>query len=150
VDLGRVLCCSSIKDYSGHSPFYRQSGSDRRAPNENPCAAADYTSHRSGALYLRPFGRVATLFIDGAPEFGLRAKTPRWTENLTPRPARNASRSNVGGRKDAKDWNVSDFFSLRKVYVRQTAARAASSTSIMNSASALVIHKGGLIRRVFA
>ena len=36
------------------------------------------------------------------------------------------------------------------VFVRQTAARAASSTSIMKSASALVMHKGGLIRRAFA
>jgi LysR substrate binding domain len=38
----------------------------------------------------------------------------------------------------------------KSVYVGQTAARAASSTSIMKSASALVMHKGGLIRRVFA
>jgi hypothetical protein len=36
------------------------------------------------------------------------------------------------------------------VYVRQTAARAPSSTSIMKSASSIVMHKGGLIRRVFA
>jgi hypothetical protein len=46
--LAGVLCCSSVKDHSGYSPSYRQSGSDRRAPNQNSQQRC-YTSHGSGA-----------------------------------------------------------------------------------------------------
>jgi len=46
---GRVLCCSSVEDYSGYSPFIRQSGSDRRASRQNPQQRC-YTSYGGGAL----------------------------------------------------------------------------------------------------
>jgi hypothetical protein len=51
-DFGRVLCCSSVKDHSGYSPSYRQSGSDRRAPSQNSQQRC-YPSLRLGALGLR-------------------------------------------------------------------------------------------------
>lgn len=48
-------------------------------------------------------------------------------------------------------WNMRETeMTGKSVHARQTAARAASSTSIKKSASALVMHKGGLIRRVLA
>ena len=41
--------CSSVKDHSGYSPSYCQSGSDRRAPSQNSQQRC-YTSLRLGAL----------------------------------------------------------------------------------------------------
>ena len=44
-----MLCCSSVKDHSGYSPSYCQSGSDRRAPSQNSQQRC-YTSLRLDAL----------------------------------------------------------------------------------------------------
>jgi hypothetical protein len=41
--------CSSVKDHSGYSPSYCQSGSDRRAPSQNSQQRC-YTSLRLDAL----------------------------------------------------------------------------------------------------
>src|ERR1700730_2484676 len=46
---GRVLCCSSVADYSGCCPFIRRSGSVRRASRQNPQQRC-YPSYGGGAL----------------------------------------------------------------------------------------------------
>ena len=102
-DFGRVLCCSSVKDHSGYSPSYRQSGSDRRAPSQNPLQRC-YTSHGCGALAC-PTQSVAFSWLAAAPRrHRIRPGVWHWATSQFPRTrtvdsAENCSRQRLHGRR---------------------------------------------------